>query len=293
MSHLLTSLRVRHFWRPPVMSGAQLKWIVKLSHFGATKSGYAELLENANELERIFTLVSQQRKQRNTPLIPKGATIGTQLHPVPVDPDAEFSIWAIAPSGSRCAHYEESLAKCFDADGRLTEKLPCSLHNHISMALLVKHGKTNLILGGDVEEHGWQESLNEFGPVSAHAVKVSHHGSKTGYCDGLWQGHASDGKPIGVVTPYRRHHLPRREGLQHISPHVERIAVPCAAAVFSDALPVPLSPHAPVKSRIALQKELNATADAVFEVGRCSFIFDNQGNCVEEHLEGPAGFLPL
>jgi hypothetical protein len=293
MSHLLEKFQVRLFWRPSAMLGQKLRWLLKLAHMEAKTSGDQTAADNASELERIFTLVRERRKQRKEPLLPRNATIATQLYPVPLDPNGEFQIWAVAPSGRQCEGYEESLHKCFDANGRLKDSLPYSRHNEISLALLVLFGTTRLILGGDVENAGWTDGMNEFGiqHLSAAAVKVSHHGSTNGYCDGLWKGFAANGKPVAVVTPYRRHRLPRRPGLQHIAESVERIVTPCLAAIPPEEFPIPLSSKAPPKSRKALHDKLKAAADTSFPTGKCSFVFDNMGNCVDEKLETPAGII--
>lgn len=296
MRRLFEQFRVRYFWRPSAMSGQRLKWLLKLSLLNAVRSGDGTAAEDASELERIFTLIRDARKRRNDPLIPKNAVVGTQLYPVPVDPSAGFQIWSVAPSGRQTERYEDDLGKCFDASGRMVDRLPYSRHNEISLALLVVFGETSIVLGGDVEESGWADSMREFGAqkLNAAAVKVSHHGSTNGYCDRLWESFAEGGKPIAVLTPFRRHGLPKREGLEHIREYVQCILTPCvAAAIPSAELPIPLSSKAPVRSRQALRETFKARSSLSDSTGRCSFVFDNSGNCVERITDVPAGEIVL
>lgn len=296
MSRLLDEFHVRYFWRPSAMSGQRLKWLLKHSCLDAKRSGADKAVEDANELERIFTIVRDSRRSRSFPLIPKHADIGAQLYPVPVDLDADLQIWSIAPSARCTDRYEDSLQKCFDSDGRLKDRLPYSRHNEISMALLVEFRNTRIVLGGDVEKNGWTDSVQEFGldKLSSHAVKVSHHGSATGYCDDLWRGFSKDGEPIAVLTSFRRHRLPRREGLEHIREFAAKILTPCLPAIHEEQLSIPLSMNAPAKSRQALRDTFNArSVSQPFPTGQCSLVFDDQGNCIEQIADPPAGQIPL
>jgi len=296
MSRLLEDFRVRLFWRPAAMSGQRLKWLLKAARIDALRSGADRVVEDADELERLFRLVKESRSRRNDPLIPRNAGLGTQLFPVRLDPAAHFRIWALAPSGNQADRYEERLGKCFDADGRIVDRLPYSEHNIVSMAILLEFGETRLILGGDVVTPGWVDVLNEFGAgrLSAHAVKVSHHGSTNGYCDGLWSAFGENGKPVAVVTSFRRSRLPQRAALEHIREFASRVATPCLPAVSREELPVPLSINAPVRSRKALRDTFSAWSDSQpCPTGRYSLTFDDKGRCVDQQMTDSAGQIPL
>ena len=96
--------------------------------------------------------------------------------------------------------------------------LPKSDHNLISSAFLIEFGNSRIVLGGDVEEDGWQDVLKTrpVSSLSAHAVKVPHHGSKNGYCPTLWDQFSIDRKPVAVLTPYTPKSLPQKIALDHI-----------------------------------------------------------------------------
>ncbi len=292
MSQLLQRLRVHSFWRPSAMSQQRLKWILQLALVHARQSGYEKAREDADELERIFTLVNEQRRERGKPLIPKVATLGTQLYPIPVDRQAHFQIWAITPSGRQTEIYEEGLRRCFDDNRRIKDRLPHARHNEISLALLIVFGRTRVILGGDAEQNNWLDTLKEFGrpELSSVCVKVSHHGATNGYCQGLWEAFSAHQMPIAVVTAFQRHQLPRREALEHIGNFATEIVTPCLPAVCPKELPIPLFPKAPVSSRRALRDAFQARAEMrSMRMGCCSLIFDDNGTCTVNDLQPPAG----
>lgn len=295
MSHLLERFPVRCFWRPSTMTAQRLIQIIEAAKIDAKNAGDPVAVEDANELDRIFRLIKEKKQASGTPAMPKSATTGTQLFPVPVNQDAEFQVWALAPSTHQTELYETGLAKCFDESSRLKASLPPSDHNRISMALLVIHGTTRIVLGGDVEAAGWSDVLQEFGAdgLSSHAVKISHHGSTNGYADGLWPAFSKQQLPVTFLTSYRTQRLPRKDAIEHIRGFSSRIVTPCLPAIHADELPVPLSTKAPVESRKALHEKLKVTSATHFPVGRCSFVFDNAGNCVEETFEGHAGAIPV
>ncbi len=292
MSQLLEQLHVRSFWRPSAMSTKRLKWILQLALVDAKRSGYGEAIENADELERIFTLVKERGRRRHEPLIPKVAALGTQLYPMPVNPEAHFQIWAIAPSGRQTEHYEQGIRRCFDDNRRVKDRLPHGCHNEISLALLVVFGKTRIILGGDVEQQSWLDTLTEFDrrKLSGVCVKVSHHGSTNGYCPGLWEAFAAEKMPVAVVTPFQRHQLPRHDALEYISKFAAEIVTPYLSAICPQELPIPLSVKAPVASRRALRNTFQArTRTRQVRMGYCHFTFDDQGTCMVNDLRPPAG----
>src|ERR1700757_3196684 len=87
-------------------------------------------------------------------------------------------------------------------------------HNRVSAALVVEYGKTRVILGADMITRSWEAILSEMDrgteytlPLNCHLIKVSHHGSITGHCQGLYERRFARrrAKPIAVVTPFNRH----------------------------------------------------------------------------------------
>ncbi len=297
MTHLLNRFSVQCFWRPAAMFGRRLLWILDSEADDADMSGIAASKASAKELEEIFELVKKKKQESGRPAISKASTTGTQLFPVPVNTASEFQIWAIAPTARQTDKYENALRKCFDHEHRLIDPKDKPDHNIVSMALLIIYGTTRVILGGDVETAGWREALEEFGAtnLSSHAVKISHHGSTNGYSEGLWPSIAKQHKPITFLTAYRSHRLPRKAALEHIREFSSRIATTCLSAVHADEIPAPLTATSPAElvGRAALRRKTNARPEEDYPVGRCSFVFDNTGNCIDETFDGDAGVIPI
>jgi hypothetical protein len=102
-------------------------------------------------------------------------------------------------------------------------------HNQVSPALLIEYKKTRILLGGDMEKAAWERVLAESRDkgvrrpnLRCRLFKVSHHGSETGYCPGLYKDLSGGGKLIAVLTPFNRHvfPLPSNAGIGHIRPRV-------------------------------------------------------------------------
>jgi hypothetical protein len=80
-----------------------------------------------------------------------------------------------------------------------------------------------------MESPGWEEALGEFADtgqsLECQFVKICHHGSATGYIDGLYEKFAEHAPPIAVLTPFNRHRfpLPRQEGIKHLLPKTSEL----------------------------------------------------------------------
>jgi beta-lactamase superfamily II metal-dependent hydrolase len=285
MSQLLERLDVKSFWRFAGLSGRDLRLLAQHMLVDAERSGNPEMTENANDFVRTMELVNKRRQDGQ--LRQKTATGFQQLYPIPADPSAHFQIWSFAPSGNQIGHYESALAACFTEEGRFRTLLPQAHHNSVSVGLLVRFGQTRVILGGDIERAGWndvrEELLREH--LVANAVKVSHHGSETGYVPGLWDDLAGGKKPIAVIAPYRRFRLPKPEAIGHIRPHVSKILLTCNI----DTATTPGAVTRPLKSRMFLRARLKARpAPPDAGCGRCMLVYDSSGNCTEDGCFAPA-----
>jgi beta-lactamase superfamily II metal-dependent hydrolase len=297
MSRLLQEFRVRCFWQSAVMFPHRLKSIIA-SALDAEASGADEARSSQRELESIFELVAKRRERtksaRREPLIPKHCSANTQVYPTQAVANASVSVHIIAPTARDIEEYHDELDRLFDATGRMKATLPYSRHNAISIGLLIKFGQTRIVLGGDVERAAWQNALQECDQthLSAHCVKVSHHGSTTGYCDGLWEVLSAQRKPIAIVTSFRQHRLPRKSALEHIGRFASRVLSTKLDSIVPEELPVPLAPTAPVRSRRAIASQFHAWTDQRDEAyGICSLVFDDKGNCVSESFSNGAGLI--
>ncbi len=215
------------------------------------------------------------------------------MYPMPVSDSAPFRIVALAPPGNLVDRYENQLASCFSRDGTIKEKYPEPDHNMVSVALLVIHGETRVILGGDVERDGWSYAIAQMGneKLSAHLVKMSHHGSEKSFCDRLWEYHSARGKPIAVVTSYVSRNLPRKLALDEAGRYCQAVLLTCGTAISATELPDGLSQEQ-FRVRLALVNKMGTVRDeSRHTCGQWTFVFDDRGNCVRRESLGAAVVL--
>lgn len=288
MTHVLDAFPVDCFWQFPVLPHPVMRQLIDHDLWDAEESQDRERQETAQELVNIFGRVNALGKSKK--IRRELLNIGQQMY----DSDG-VRIVAVAPSGDQTFRYVDRLCKCFNPDGTVKERLQISAHNMISAALVVEFGATRILLGGDVETNGWQDSLSRFGEyLAVHAAKVSHHGSTNGYCEGLWSALSRRGKPISVIAPFRRFGLPKRAALEHIAAHSQKVLTTSMAGIRDSELPIPLSPLAPPRSREFLRSEFKASASSGDETtGICSLYFDRDGTCVKTDLVPPAAAISL
>jgi hypothetical protein len=292
MTHLIKMLSLECFWRFGATTREHLLNLLTYLEVNAREAGNDEELDSAFELQNVFDMILKLQK--------RGLTI-TRLsdikcvYPLPIKispekPRPEFEIFCIAPPSNSIELYEKSLKNCFTVEGLLKAEAPKLEHNAISAALLLRFGKTRIILGGDVEAENWERILNivDKSELAADAVKVSHHGSKNGYAPGLWAAFAAKKPPKAIITPFRKEELPDPDAIQHIKEHAEVVYCTCMPAIpYGKAVPVPQVYTSEVKNK--LQEKLRSIRFLPRELGICSLCFDNHGHCTSVVLDGAAG----
>ena len=221
MSQLLKEFAVRQFWTfigPDPQDIALLKTYFLAE---AQQVDRAVLKESAAELVSIFDLVDQGRIDRQTVISRR------LMYPVPRDSSLSVEISGLAPTDDRARVYKKSLMKSLARKRGAVQAMPHAKHNTISVGLRITFGQARVVLGGDVEKEAWTTILGEQAPedLASHFVKISHHGSTTGYCPGLWAALSSTGspRPVAALTPYKRFKLPDPEALDEIKAHVRSI----------------------------------------------------------------------
>jgi hypothetical protein len=179
--------------------------------------------------------------------------------------------------------YYKILRKALDAlrSGE-TYNPPRLQHNDISAALLIKLNEAAVILGGDVEAGSWACSLAQLersGPkdISAHVVKVSHHGSQDAINEEFWQRVSRDGdeKPIAVFMPYTRFNIPSPDAIED----VRRFAEPLLST-WKEPVQEGLWTDLEFAERLALESGpfFEIYAEPMVEVGRWSIIINSHGS---------------
>lgn len=246
-------------------------------------------IEDADEFTKIMKSVRNLRESQKLEL--KLLSLGLPLYRVPSSNSrAEFRITALGPHGNLVSDYNQQIEKAFSDVVSPSYLRPRTLnHNLASGALLIQFGQSTIVLGGDMESEGWAYVLSYSAStlrLGAQLVKVSHHGSVTGYCSRLWEDHLSRGKSAtAVITAFSRHRLPRPEGLKHISGNSRQVFTTSLTAIKLPSGAVTV--NYPKKSSfrgfppetIALLDQLFASARIIKGTpqGVCSFIFDDKG----------------
>jgi hypothetical protein len=289
MSQILREFPVEYFWHCGAQSAAHFKKLVIYFRKEAIKTGDQDAIDDVDEYIRIWLEAGRKREAGTTRF--KESRPATQLYPVPLDPDASLQIWGLAPSGDQTYDYHKAFATCVDDQRRFRARLPHSHHNRISVGLRIKFGTTRIILGGDVEKPGWLDVMKDArdADLAAHVVKVSHHGSENGYCDGLWPRFSAQGKPHALVTSYALHDLPRLRALEHIGEYAQSILLTCGTAWKPSEWPKGVEPGE-FRSRLALYHKMKQPVgdESSHQCGRWTLVYDDQGKCVSRTPHPPA-----
>lgn len=293
MVKLIEEFKPAEFWRFGCLSAPHIRKLLQYNALRAKEvdgAKRAELSRSMREFQDILKVAERGRGDNS--IRPNPLTSMKTLYPLPRDESKGLKIECLAPSGTQVARYHEAILDCIGPDEQIAKELKHAEHNEVSVVLKITYGETVVILGGDLEKGGWEEVIREYGEANlkALAVKVSHHGSETGYCPGLWKHFTAEGKTIAMIAPQHRHKLPRPEGLEDISKFASQIVATCKPKLgwkSTSAVREPVS-----ESRLILRTHLSAMklADST-PCGQCSYKFDNLGNVVERELIEPAVVL--
>lgn len=256
--------------------------------------------ESVEELVQILDWVRDQHENRGR--VPRLDVRRLQLEMplLELNTTPPIRMTAIGASGGRATVYEGTLASCFDARGNfLLARLPTVNHNVISGGVLIEYGNARIILGADIDSEAWEETLRRLassGRLRAHLVKVSHHGSETGYCAGLWNELSPSKIATAVLTPFSSQGLPSPEGLAHIFAHARQTLTTSIRAVelsrdWGDAGVETAFQGVSAEALVTLRTLFRKATPASERLeGRCSFSIHEDGT-VTPSFAGEAGRL--
>lgn len=155
------------------------------------------------------------------------AILSTPMAPLPKTNANTFDLGGmtvslIGPShGSKMGYVDSFKSQFSEQDGEmLTQPLPDpdgTGANRASLGMVFRYNGADVVLPGDMETASW-EDWQKWDAAQTHklnpkVIKVSHHGSSTGSCIGMWRKgffKSHDGKtsndehPLCIVTPWRR-----------------------------------------------------------------------------------------
>ena len=280
MTKLIDEFKPREFWRAGCLSPEHVKLLAKYYRVAGISEGVDSFTRSAQELLGVYARVRAGVVNCEIDVI--RAQSRMTLYPTPAEQNSAFRIEWRLPSGNQVELYEGAVWSCIGPDGHIAENLTRSHHNNISLVLRVVYGESSVLLGGDLEKEGWAQVVKEYGgdQLSASAIKVSHHGSPNGYCDGLWEQFASGGKPYAVNMPSRPHKLPKPKALKHIGEYSRGVYATCHFEGGVVASPAPTSEPS-LDSRLAMRDTFATTPKVGVnsECGCCTITFNDKGQC--------------
>jgi hypothetical protein len=273
--HVIEALPVRQFWYPAVMTRDLLGSIAKLEYQQSKASSDAAYDDSLITLwEKITEL--HRRSEINIRKVILGGDLGTEADLGGV------RIVGLAPSSDEAFRFERTLVRNFEDATFSLRKAQASV-NRCSIALALFHEKQRIVLGGDVEKRGWADLLDQQKNLAADisVVKVAHHGSINGRCEGLWETHAGNViERLAVLTPFCRHRLPSQKVIAEIQ----------AAGYKLFSTSKIAKPKKADEPEQAIAKVLNGSSPILDSAGRVSIEFMG-GNGLKVTFSGKARSL--
>jgi hypothetical protein len=283
MSRLVRDFHIKAFWGFGGLHPPDFDLLMTFFKADAATSGLPDTQERANVISTLFDEILARGIRH------QAVSAKTLIHPASIDSTTSLKIWGLAPSGRHINEYKLRLLR--STKGRqFKSALPKSDHNLISSAFLIEFGRTRIILGGDVEQDGWQDVLDDKpgNDLTAHAVKVPHHGSRNGYCPTLWERFAAGRKPVAVLTPYAPKFLPERSALDSIRPYARAIHSAAALRHAPESFPTSSDPRLARIRTVLMTRAKARRLDSARAGGSCHLIFDDRGHYRLRHI-GDAG----
>jgi beta-lactamase superfamily II metal-dependent hydrolase len=231
MFHLFEQFRVNGFWSFHTARPGRMSLLFRVVDYETTREakGRPDVSENrVGHFKRLLDAVknakarpefTQKYIQERLDVYPLKIGIGGDV------PPGSVHIRALAPTDETIDRYFKRVNDWFDEKGDIRSgKLPAIDHNEMSIVFRLRYGPATVFLCADLERRNWEAVMARYIPsdpnaFSADVVKVSHHGSMTGRCEGLWGAFAAGKHPLCVVTPSEAHSLPDPELLSEISDH--------------------------------------------------------------------------
>ena len=286
LQQVLETAPPQAFFRSAAMQALDLMQIVQ-ADFAAAGSDAARQ-KSVTALKSLFKIVKQLRVRQEV------VALGTHLYPFVQSKNKSFAVQAFAPCGDEIEAYQSCLKRCFGPDGMPVAQVPSLQHNDISMGLRIECKKFAIVLGGDVTKRNWinvvSHGLVDFNRPTTLLVKVAHHGSPTGDCEGLWEAMAKDNMSLAAVVTGWSNALPELVTLQRIAKHAQSTYCTHERAITRNRDSRMATIFSGDRESMTLS-EIGFTEivreDSDNGVGRCSFLFEKEGT-VNVELESPA-----
>lgn len=125
-------------------------------------------------------------------------------------------IYSLSPSDFETTLALAGIASLLQPHGTSLFGIPAQSPNHAAVVLLIKAGRSELLLGADLEkgnhaQRGWTANLNSTNipkAISSSVFKVPHHGSDDSHHPGVWSQLLMN-QPFAILSPFAKGRLPR------------------------------------------------------------------------------------
>ena len=128
-------------------------------------------------------------------------------------------IWTLSPSDEEFEAFLQEIRRLLPSERETKRRIPTLTPNRVAVVLLVKIDDTVILLGSDLESHGWLKILEsrERPDCKASVFKIPHHGSQNAHKDRVWDEMLYK-KPIATLTPWQRGRkkLPTKSDIERI-----------------------------------------------------------------------------
>ena len=278
----MENFEVKQFWHFAAVSADRLAQFLKIKMKEEKADAKADAKGTGRKsksvrLAELWQLVKE--RERKNSLVVQQLSLGQCC--VPAEDNRGFTIDAIGTSPAQASKFENRIRHSFDSELKFNPKLNHRDPNLCSCGMLIQYGATRILLGGDIEREGWKDLVTQrpYLATGLNLVKVAHHGSPNGYCDGLWELHQKNVDiTYKVLTPYKRFDLPKKSTIEHLERH----------GGFLYSAGDPYFDREFVPNYVTSMKILREKRDVPNHPSRVSFTFDDAGNSTGIELDHEA-----
>ena len=114
-------------------------------------------------------------------------------------------IWSLSPDDVAFKNFLRSVGNLIPGEGKGKNRIRTVSPNDNAVVLMVRVDNFVLLLGSDLEKHGWIRILNSQAQPTfkASVFKVPHHGSINAHETTVWR-QLLEPEPFAILTPWRR-----------------------------------------------------------------------------------------
>lgn len=180
-----------------------------LSAVGAMGSGPVSAAGSGiEEVHKVFSLLEKRSAQ---PIF----ALANRL----IFKQESCEIWSLSPSDEEFAAFLQDIGNLMPKERETKRRISALTPNKVAVVLLVKIDDEAILLGSDLESHGWLKILDahERPNYKASAFKIPHHGSQNAHKDRVWSEMLYN-EPVAALTPWKLcgRMLPTKSDVQRI-----------------------------------------------------------------------------